>query len=86
MEKEGRTRMKKVGLIGLIIVVLGLLAAGSAASVLAHGPDDSAAAGYSGLYLDSPTMVRLAQTLRLTPEELSGHLQSGASLADVAQE
>ncbi len=78
--------MKKIRLIGLVIVTLVLLVAGSAASVLAHGPDDSTAAGYSGVYLDSPTLVRLAQTLGLTPEELSSHLQSGETLAEIAQE
>ena len=73
MKKERRTKMKKVGLTGLIIVVLGLLVAGSVAPVLAHGSDDSTAVGYGGIYLDSPTLVRLAQTLGLTPEELSSH-------------
>jgi hypothetical protein len=86
VRKERRNKMKKVRLIGLVIVVLGLLVAGSAAPVLAHGSDDSTTSGYSGVYLDSPTLIRLAQTLELTPEELSSHLQAGETLAEIAQE
>ncbi|MBI4186733.1 MAG: hypothetical protein HY530_04405 [Chloroflexi bacterium] len=77
--------MKKIWMLGLIVLVLGLLAAGPAIRALAQGPEDGGTASYGGVYLDQPTLVRLAGALGLTPEELDSRLQEGETLTEIAQ-
>jgi len=69
-------------LIGL--VVAGLLVVGLAAPVLAHNPGSGDAAVSSGVYLDQPTLIRVAQALGLTQDELLTRLQGGETISDIA--
>jgi hypothetical protein len=75
--------MKKLLVVGLILVVT-LLGVGFAAPVLAHSPDDGETATSSGIYLDQPTLTRVAQALGLAQEELLTHLKAGESIAEIA--
>ncbi|MBU2609273.1 MAG: hypothetical protein KKF26_08150 [Chloroflexi bacterium] len=77
--------MKKIRLIGLAFVTLVLLVVGAAAPALAHS-GDSDTANYSGAYIDGPTLVRVAEALGLTPEELNTDLQTGETLAEIARD
>lgn len=77
--------MKKIRLIAMAVVILTLLVVGAAAPALSHS-GDSDATSYTGAYIDGPTMVRLAEALGLTADELSSHLKSGENLADIARE
>ncbi len=77
--------MKKIRLIGLVVVTLALLLVGVAAvPALAH-PGDRDNSAYAGAYIDGPTLTRVAGILGLTPEELSARLQAGETLAGIAQ-
>ncbi len=78
--------MKKLLLVGSIVLVLGLLIVGSATTIMAHGPGDGEATTASGVYLDQPTLTRLAQVLGLTQDELAIHLQDGKTLSEIAVE
>ncbi|MFH1647759.1 MAG: hypothetical protein ABID71_08770 [Chloroflexota bacterium] len=78
--------MKKIGIIGLIFLVTGLLVVVFAVPALAHPSDRDYGANSNGISLDSPTLTRLAQVLGLTPDELASYLQKGETLAEIAQE
>lgn len=76
--------MKKGMLLGLIMGMI-LMAAGFAIPAFAHGSDDSNNNSSSGeVYLDQPTVTRLAQTLSITPDALIAELESGKTLAQIA--
>lgn len=75
--------MKKL-LVTVSLVLLGLLIVGSALPVLAHNPESGGAVASSGVALDQPTVVRLAEVLELTPEELVSLLQAGETLSEIA--
>lgn len=76
--------MKRLRMIGSIIVVLGLIMVGLATPVLAHNPDDGEATTSSGVYLDQPTLIRMAQALGLTQDELLTRLQEGETISGIA--
>ena len=78
--------MKRLRIIGSIVIVLGLLIIGSAIPVLAHNPDNAGVTASSGVNLDQPTLTRLAQALELTPDELTSRLQAGETLSEIAEE
>lgn len=75
---------KKLGILGLILVVAALVI-GFAVPALAHtGSTDTTSEGTA--YVDNPTFTRLAETLGLTTEELVSHLQTGETLSEIADE
>ena len=75
--------MKKL-LVTVSLVLLGLLVVGSALPALAHNSASGEAVASSGVALDQPTVVRLAEVLELTPEELVSLLQAGETLSEIA--
>ncbi len=75
--------MKKL-LVTVSLVLLGLLVVGSALPALAHDSEPGGAVASSGVSLDQPTVVRLAEVLELTPEELVSLLQAGETLSEIA--
>lgn len=78
---------KKKLLIGLVVVAVALVGASIAVPVLAQtGNANGPVNTYNNVYLDSPTMARLAGVLGITPTELSNQLQTGKTLATIAQE
>lgn len=80
MKRLWLTRKWLVGLAVLVVLVVG----GGTAVMAASG--DGPANTYTGVYFDSPTVERLAGALGLTPEELTGQLQTGKTLATIALE
>jgi len=84
-EKQEESVMKKKWIIGLVAAALVLATIFAGASALAQtgsGPANPS----SGVYLDSPLLVRLATALDLTPAELSAELGTGKTLASIALE
>ncbi len=75
--------MKKL-LVTVSLVLLGLLVVGSTLPALAHNSASGEAVASSGVALDQPTVVRLAEVLELTPEELVSLLQAGETLSEIA--
>ncbi|OGO44049.1 MAG: hypothetical protein A2Z05_00305 [Chloroflexi bacterium RBG_16_60_22] len=78
--------MKKIGIIGLILLVTGLLVVVLAVPALAHPFDRDYGTNGNGIFLDSPALTRLAEALGLTPDELASRLQEGEILAQIARE
>lgn len=76
--------MKRFLVVGLVVVIVSLLLAGLAGTVLAHSPDDGRTATSSGVYLDQPTLTRVARALGLTQDELLTRLQGGETISEVA--
>ncbi len=77
--------LKKKWLIGAGVLALILLVIGITVPVIAAS-GNSDANSYGNSYIDGPTMARLAGVLGLTPADLSSQLQSGKTLAALAQE
>ena len=78
--------MKKLLVFGSLVLLLGLLIVGSALPALAHNPDPDGTVAPGGITPDQPTVVRLAEVLELTPEELVSLLQAGETLSEIAAE
>ncbi len=76
--------MKKLLVTVSLVLLLGLLIVGSALPALAHNSESGGAVASSGVALDQPTVVRLAEVLELTPEELVSLLQAGETLSEIA--
>jgi hypothetical protein len=86
MEEEfimKRFWLKKKLLIGVVVLAVALLGFGITVPALA-APGNAPV--NNGVYVDSPTLARLAAVLGLTPEELNTQLQTGKTLAQIAQE
>lgn len=82
-----RLWLKKKLLIGLIVLAVALAGVGIAVPVMAQTANGNGSVNaYTGVYLDSPTLVRLAGVLGITPAELGSQLQTGKTLATLAQE
>lgn len=81
--------MKKV-MTGSILAILSLLVLTLAVPALAQNggtpPGGVSQSPPSGIYLDQPTLIRVAQTLGLTADELVSRLQQGTTLNDIAVE
>lgn len=77
--------MKKKWIIGLIVAAIALTTIFAGAAAFAQTGNGSANPS-SGVYLDSPLLVRLATALGLTTSELSAELGTGKTLAFIAQE
>lgn len=73
---------KKVWITGLVVLALGLIGAVAVPALAQPGGQPPV---NTGVYLDNPTLVRLAQVLGLTPEELTKQLQTGKTLAAIAE-
>lgn len=76
--------MKKLLVTVSLVLLLGLLIVGSALPALAHNSESGGAIASSGVALDQPTVVRLAEVLEVTPEELVSLLQAGETLSEIA--
>lgn len=82
--------MKKMMMTCSILAILSLLVLILAVPALAQNggtpPGGVSQSPSSGIYLDQPTLTRVAQTLGLTADELVSRLQQGATLNDIAVE
>ena len=76
--------MKRFRVIGMVVAIVGLLVVSLAGTALAHNPDDGETGTSSGVYLDQPTLTRVAQTLGLTQDELLTRLQGGETISAIA--
>lgn len=73
--------------VGVLVLAVALVGVGIAIPVLAS-PRNAPTAPvntYGGVYFDSSTLARLAGILGLTPADLTSQLQSGKTLAQIAQ-
>ncbi len=75
--------MRKLLVVCLILVVT-LLGGWFTVPLLANYPDDGETNMCSGIYLDQPTLGRVAQALELTQKELLLHLEDGESISEIA--
>lgn len=76
--------MKKLLITVSLVLLLGISIVGSALPALAHNAGEGGTIASSGVALDQPTVVRLAEVLELTPEELVSLLQAGETLSEIA--
>lgn len=76
---------KKKLLAGLVALALTVLAVGIAVPVMAQSGNGPVTTS-TGVYLDSPTLTRLAGVLGLTQTDLSNQLNAGKTLAQIALE
>ena len=76
--------LKRKWIIGIVILALILAIGITIPALAASGNNNSNSNGYG--YFDGPTLTRLAEALGLTPADLSSQLQSGKTLANLAQE
>ncbi|MEE8420433.1 MAG: hypothetical protein V3R92_03130 [Dehalococcoidales bacterium] len=76
--------MKKLLVTVSLVLLLGISIVGSALPALAHNAAEGGAIASSGVAVDQPTVVRLAEVLDLTPEELVSLLQAGETLSEIA--
>lgn len=76
--------MKRILAIGAILTIVSLIGTVFAVPALAHSSE--VGGDISGVYLDQPTLTRVAQVLGLTPDKLASHLQDGETLAEIAGE
>jgi transcriptional regulator with XRE-family HTH domain len=81
-EKKGGV-MKRAGIIGLTVLVLGLLVVGFAVPALAS-PWDNGSGNAPGARIGSPLLVRVADALGVDTTELSTRIDSGETLAAIA--
>jgi hypothetical protein len=78
--------MKKKWLIGAGVIALIILVVGITVPILAASGDDNTAGANGNSYFDGPTMSRMAGVLGLSTADLSSELESGKTLASLAQE
>lgn len=76
--------MKKLLVTVSLVLLLGISIVGSALPALAHNAEEGGAIASSSVAVDQPTVVRLAEVLDLTPEELVSLLQTGETLSEIA--
>ncbi len=76
--------MKKLLVTVSLVLLLGISIVGSALPALAHNAGEGGAIASSGVAVDQPTVVRLAEVLELTPEELVSLLRAGETLSEIA--
>ncbi len=76
--------MKKLLVTVSLVLLLGISIVGSALPALAHNAGEGGTIASSGVAVDQPTIVRLAEVLDLTPEELVSLLQAGETLSGIA--
>ncbi len=73
--------MKKIIAIGAILAIVSLIGPVFAVPALAQSSESG---DISPVYLDQPTLTRVAQALGLSPAELTASLQAGKTLAQIA--
>ncbi len=74
--------MRRILAIVATLAIVSLIGAFFAIPALAHSSETSGDANV--VYLDQPTLTRVAQTLGLTVDELTSQLQQGNTLKDIA--
>jgi hypothetical protein len=77
--------LKRKWAVCLVVLAVVLVGIGIAVPVLAQTGNPPVNVP-GGVYLDQPTLERLATALGLTPAELTGQLQAGGTLATIAGE
>lgn len=78
--------LKKNLLIGLVVLVVALVGAGAAVPVMAQtGNENGPVNTDTGVYLDTPTLGRLAGALGIQSTDLITQLQVGRTLATIAK-
>lgn len=78
-------KVKKILVIGSILVVLGLVVGFIVVPALADEPGN-AGASYGGVFLDKPMLQRVATTLGLKVDELTSRLKEGQTLGSIASD
>lgn len=82
MKRKWLTKKWLIGLVAAGVLVVGL---GVAVPALAQTRQPSTTAA-SGVYMDTPTLARLATTLGITKQSLIDQLKTGKTLAQIADE